>query len=240
LAIEQLESLYGNKEMTFTAHAHIHLAQQVERFGPLHKISAFSFESLLKKLKSSITGPTNIGQQISNRFCIEQIANDKLNNTNYSKEFLLFIEKIINDPTKSQHDLLYAPLNCAQDFNEICMINAFFGKEIDINFIRFMGKCLINKNTFYSKMIEEGMKRCSSYAQYETNGTIKYGRIIKFVKISNRYLFFVDELQDVIDTIAFLNISSDYSSIFQANHFTEYFKVFSKQKRSNAFMKLAH
>jgi hypothetical protein len=49
---QELQSLYGDFEMTFTAHAHIHLPAQVSRFGPLHKISCFVFESMIKHLKN--------------------------------------------------------------------------------------------------------------------------------------------------------------------------------------------
>lgn len=38
---KDLEDLYGLKNMTYTAHAHMHLVDQVQRLGPLHRIQAF-------------------------------------------------------------------------------------------------------------------------------------------------------------------------------------------------------
>jgi hypothetical protein len=36
--------------MTFTAHAHLHLVEQVKRLGPLLRLEAFGFESDLFNL----------------------------------------------------------------------------------------------------------------------------------------------------------------------------------------------
>ena len=44
---EDLELLYGDKNMTFTAHAHLHLVEQVKRLGPLLRLEAFGFEGYL-------------------------------------------------------------------------------------------------------------------------------------------------------------------------------------------------
>jgi hypothetical protein len=41
---KDLNSLYGEKNMTFTAHAHLHLVDQVKRLGPLLRLEAFGFE----------------------------------------------------------------------------------------------------------------------------------------------------------------------------------------------------
>ena len=41
---KDLNLLYGEKNMTFTAHAHLHLEDQVKRHGPLLRLEAFGFE----------------------------------------------------------------------------------------------------------------------------------------------------------------------------------------------------
>jgi hypothetical protein len=41
--------------MTFSAHAHLHLPKQVERFGPLYKVSGFVFEGMIKHIKQFIS-----------------------------------------------------------------------------------------------------------------------------------------------------------------------------------------
>lgn len=69
---EQLQILNGDSEMTFTAHAHLHLPDQVARFGPLHKISCFVFEGMIKHIKQFITGTRFVGQQILRRISSEK------------------------------------------------------------------------------------------------------------------------------------------------------------------------
>jgi hypothetical protein len=65
-------TVYGDYEMTFTAHAHLYLPDQVARFGPLHKISGFVFEGMIKHIKQFITGTRFVGQEILRRISGEK------------------------------------------------------------------------------------------------------------------------------------------------------------------------
>jgi hypothetical protein len=60
-------TLYGNSEMTFTVHAHLHLPNQVERFGPLNKISAFPFEGMIKHIKQYVSGTRGHANQFAKK-----------------------------------------------------------------------------------------------------------------------------------------------------------------------------
>jgi nitrate reductase NapAB chaperone NapD len=234
---QQLKIIYDEQEMTFTAHAHIHLPQQVHRFGPLHKISAFPFESMLKKLKMFITGPTNIGEQVSNRFVIERIAREKLINSAQPEQFLQFIKNIINDPIdldKKDDGSLFNRLNVELDFDDLLLINNYCHKTIDPCFIESFGKCYIIGQTFYSKLVEESIHKCSSYVEYEVDGLMKYGRIIKFVQISKQSLFYVEEFIEKLDIPDVLDISCVYHQILKTNHFNDYFKVFKRKITSKS------
>jgi hypothetical protein len=71
------------------------------------------------KLKMFITGPTYIGNQVSSRFLIERLAIEKLSKKNYSNEFLMFLEKIINDLTKNRPESLFSAMNNKIDNNEL-------------------------------------------------------------------------------------------------------------------------
>ena len=68
---KDLENLYGDKNMTFTAHAHLHLVEQVKRLGPLHRLEAVGFEGLLKHIKAKINGTRYIGAQIVKKILLE-------------------------------------------------------------------------------------------------------------------------------------------------------------------------
>jgi hypothetical protein len=52
--LEDFEKLYGTEHLSFNLHAHQHYADQVELFGPLNKLSCFSFEGVFKICKSSM------------------------------------------------------------------------------------------------------------------------------------------------------------------------------------------
>ena len=53
LYLNQLEDVYTKFAQTFTAHAHLHLAEQVRQHGSLHSVSQFFFEVnfILKPVK---------------------------------------------------------------------------------------------------------------------------------------------------------------------------------------------
>ena len=51
-----LEEIFGLHAYTFTAHAHLHLANQVKLHGPLQCHSQFFFEGALFNLKNLIHG----------------------------------------------------------------------------------------------------------------------------------------------------------------------------------------
>jgi hypothetical protein len=82
---QNLETFYNDYEMTFTAHAHLHLPEQVKRFGPLYKIS---FEGSIKHVKQYITGTRYVGKQILDRIAseknIKEIARTLKSNTEFS------------------------------------------------------------------------------------------------------------------------------------------------------------
>ena len=50
LYLKQLEEVFSKFAQTFTAHAHIHLAEQVRLHGSLHGISQFFFEVINNKI----------------------------------------------------------------------------------------------------------------------------------------------------------------------------------------------
>jgi hypothetical protein len=81
------EHLYGQEHLSFNLHAHQHLPDQVLRFGPINKISCFSFEGVFKICNSLFNGTRNISKQIAENlnissymyFSAEQIAENAVN-----------------------------------------------------------------------------------------------------------------------------------------------------------------
>lgn len=67
LFVCQIRHLYGEDQYVYNIHGLIHLADDVERFGPLDKFSSFAFESFLGRLKKLVRKPSFPLQQIIRR-----------------------------------------------------------------------------------------------------------------------------------------------------------------------------
>lgn len=65
--VKHSKTLYGEEFMVYNVHSLVHLAEDVRRFGPLNKVSAFPFESYLGKIKRMLRTPHKPLQQICKR-----------------------------------------------------------------------------------------------------------------------------------------------------------------------------
>ena len=77
--LKDFEHFYAANQQTFNLHCHCHLADQVERHGPMHKYDCFPFEGWFKNCEILHNGTTNISGQIANNL------NEKLKLTLNSK-----------------------------------------------------------------------------------------------------------------------------------------------------------
>ncbi len=58
--------------MTYKLHAHLHLPEQCNKFGPLHRLSSFPFEGLFKICKSYVHGTRDYSNQLYTYFTTNQ------------------------------------------------------------------------------------------------------------------------------------------------------------------------
>ena len=79
LLVSDFPKLYGDETVVYNIHGLIHLADDVERFGPLENFSAFVFESFLGRLKRLVRRPNYPLQQVIRRlsknchqFCVKE------------------------------------------------------------------------------------------------------------------------------------------------------------------------
>ena len=79
LFVSDFSKLYGEETVVYNIHGLIHLANDVEKFGPLENFSAFVFESFLGRLKRLVRKPNYPLQQVIRRlsencgqFCIKE------------------------------------------------------------------------------------------------------------------------------------------------------------------------
>lgn len=72
LFVEQIESLYGERELTYNTHQLLHLTLSVRRWGPLWATSAFPFENFNGLIAKSVHGNKHLAQEIVNHLVIAQ------------------------------------------------------------------------------------------------------------------------------------------------------------------------
>jgi hypothetical protein len=65
--VNELKDLYGKTHMTYSVHNLVHVAGDYERFGVLDNVSAFPFESYMRKLKQYVHRPGQELQQAVKR-----------------------------------------------------------------------------------------------------------------------------------------------------------------------------
>jgi len=67
LFVKGVEEMYGRAEMVYNIHGLTHIAQDVNKFGPLEHFSAFKFENKLKSIKRLVRKPQLPLQQVIRR-----------------------------------------------------------------------------------------------------------------------------------------------------------------------------
>ena len=77
------EEYYGRQHSTYNLHSHLHLPQQVLRFGPLHMVSGFPFEGFFKICHGLYHGTRAIAEQITRNLTIRDSLSFFKNFTNY-------------------------------------------------------------------------------------------------------------------------------------------------------------
>lgn len=68
LFVENFPLVFGENSVTFNVHSILHIINAVEDFGIITNFTAYSFENFMQDLKRKIRKPSNILEQISNRY----------------------------------------------------------------------------------------------------------------------------------------------------------------------------
>jgi len=72
LFVSHTEKIYGKDMLVYNVHGLLHLADDVRRYGPLERFSAFPFENKLKNIKKLVRKPSNPLQQVIRRLSERQ------------------------------------------------------------------------------------------------------------------------------------------------------------------------
>jgi hypothetical protein len=176
-------SLMTKKNMTYNLHCHLHFAEQVKKFGPLHHNSCFAFEGFFKVIKSWIGGFTGIPNQIKQYIKVKNLIDSELKQDlehrfmdPRMKEFLTFeFDTRIDSKIIQSSSLDELEMNMHSLYNEI---KKLIGLENDTR-VNFYEK-LVRSNVYYRKMNEKLKDCCVKFG--ETFGMIK-----EIISINGQY-----------------------------------------------------
>jgi hypothetical protein len=225
---EQLQKLYGDYEMTFTAHAHLHLPKQVERFGPLHKVSGFVFEGMIKHIKQFISSTRFVGQQISRRISSERNIKSIANKIEPSNGIYSIIFGFINRSGEKE-----AALTCGLDKTKLSdeeqkLIERRFSNR-NLEQLNVYGRYYNGKRLYTSYNYEINYTRSSSIVKFKENKIVN-GQIQNLIEVDNECYAIIKTYRDSVDTYSFLMLSENFSEILRLNLFDKYFKIFNENE----------
>ena len=66
--VKQYCKLFGRNDVVYNVHALIHLANDVQLYGPLDNFASFPYESFLYQIKRCVRKPSCVLQQVISRF----------------------------------------------------------------------------------------------------------------------------------------------------------------------------
>ncbi len=66
ILIKEFLTEYGKEFMSINIHSHLHLPEQVSKYGPLNKCSCFPFENMFKMSRDLFHGTVNYESLIAN------------------------------------------------------------------------------------------------------------------------------------------------------------------------------
>ena len=114
LFVSQAGQLYGRDVLVYNVHGLIHLAADVQNFGPLDSYSAFPFENFLGKLKKLVRKPNLPLQQVIHRLSEKKKPNQQTSENNkatFLRNLIIWCGRSVpQNPNESLHAKVWA--NC--------------------------------------------------------------------------------------------------------------------------------
>ena len=225
---KDLEVLYGDKNMTFTAHAHLHLVDQVKRLGPLNKLEAFCFEGFLKHIKDKVNGTRYIGATIVKRIILEQNCIKKVleiqvpHIQDYAADHLL--PKVYKKDASSDDNIR----SSSEKLNlvEANVLKSFDKSITNVSIIECFSRLKLKNLVYTVSSYDSEHKRSNSYAKWVNDECTYYGIIEKLIIVKNEKLFIARQFE-VLNLQETLKISSKYKQAFDICRLDDYFTIVS-------------
>jgi len=147
LFVKKFEKLYGREMMVYTVHNLIHLSSDVGQFGPLDNFSAFSFESLLGRLKKMLRKTDKPLKQLIRRYEEQRQWASKQHTENEHRTATKGLHQFGSLPLIYKNYLQYSSIlknnflfsvkcsdNCGKIKDKVCLIRNILKKDYSIVF----------------------------------------------------------------------------------------------------------
>ncbi|CAF0925046.1 unnamed protein product [Brachionus calyciflorus] len=195
-----LDCFFSESAYLYTTHAHLHLFEQVCLHGPLQCHSSFCFEGSLFNLKNLLTGTRGFTNQMVKRiFLIKNLSNELKDFINYENQNLNnFTQKLLGNIRNNQTHL-YLPISKTylnEKENELFMNN--FEINLRNKFVLVSNRCKFANWVFHSINYNNKLKRDSYTICYKDNQKEKYGQIVKFFEIEDKFVKMSDHKEYVL------------------------------------------
>lgn len=134
--VQNFQLLYGEQFLCFNVHMLLHLCHFVQKFGCLQSFSSYRYENMYQRIKKRMRKATKLPQQLYNRWL-------EFRGTSKETKF----DRIIYSAK--------APDNCVTLNNgKIYLISK---KIVTIESVEFVGRQILQKNTFFEKPIDSSV-----------------------------------------------------------------------------------
>jgi hypothetical protein len=228
--VKRFATLYGIEKMSFNLHAHLHLVDQVARFGPLNKHSCFGFEGKIFHLKTMIDGTRYFPDQIHNQIELhiwvdnnEHIILDNMQD-HRMKSYLNSLDK------KENLNAIFSYKSFQLEYlNNFELKEQLLGLNFDINSNICLGKRAFFSNIIYHTEDYDSDKKNNNHIiqHLSTDNQVSFAIIIDIIASNNEFFCHVEKL-DRIDW------KKDTSSISQkiAEALDNFYDFFYKVRRT--------
>ena len=155
--LKDFEHFYAANQQTFNLHCHCHLADQVERHGPMHEYDCFPFEGWFKNCEILHNGTTNISGQIANNLNEKIKAHFEQQDIIIDKEELrAFVDKLSkrdwSNKIHLQDPVRHGSITSLKSPVEKCLIKEAFRVK-DEYLITYSYKAVINNTRNFDILV---------------------------------------------------------------------------------------
>jgi len=223
-----LEETFGLHAYTFTAHAHLHLTDQVRLHGPLQSHSMFFFEGSIFNLKNLIHGSRGFINQICKQIFLYKDLKSQIKEQNFSNNNLFqFIERKVTFNNKCLPTRLYGKIEKTKLKDNLeALFYTLFNVKIDS--IVKSDRAYLNKKLFHSKLYSRKGKSNSFTISYFDQSHKLYADIEFFFQYNNQIYAVITKhlLKKINDNV--LPKSSGFFYEITMKYFSVYFKLIEK------------